>query len=538
MNHRILAALLAATSPVAAQQLPTLFAGGTTVPAGGAVYFNLDCNHPSGITVSSFVLNFADPGGTAGTVDIFVAEPGTAFDVTWTPLVTGINVTSVGPGAPTNVPLGTSSPLQLSNGCSYDVAIVSSLQHLVTPQSTTGQLIYSNADLVMENGAYTDGPFTGATNFDYVVNGVIFYQPGGACPSQATTTTIGQGCVQEFGSVYETFPPGALDLPRITYSTALYAGSTTTNPITFSPSYVAPGSASTSFSTTLSLVDDGQRTLGSVGMQPPFDQITVGSNGWVALGPGNSNSAWPSPDTMLLNPATAFYAWKDLDPTAGGVVTVEQRTVFGSFPQVVVTFEDVPSYGQNDANTIQHVLTFLPSGGPLMSVTTHFPSVATNGSTLLVGRSLGGASADPGSADLSTPKSYAAADRLPLRLDAVAPPRQGAAPIPFELITSNVPASALLHVGVLGFTSGNFALDGLGMPTCSLYVSLDRLVGPQLVTGSSVQWTAWTLPPVQPSYAGAEFYVQSFIMGTDLNDAFGGLGVLTSNGLACTIGTL
>ena len=51
----------------------------------------------------------------------------------------------------------------------------------------------------------------------------------------------------------------------------------------------------------------------------------AGSNGWIAVAAGNSNAANPSPSAMLQNQHTAWYAWKDLDPPAGGAIIEQQQ---------------------------------------------------------------------------------------------------------------------------------------------------------------------------------------------------------------------
>jgi hypothetical protein len=157
----------------------------------------------------------------------------------------------------------------------------------------------------------------------------------------------------------------------------------------------------------------------------------------------------------------------------------------------------------------------------------------------LVGYSPGGASVDPGNADLSGLGSITlgTADKRPLRLTASSRPVQGAASVVYNVTTSNIPATAGIHLGILGLSNPNAPLVVVGMPNCTLLASLD-VVSAQIapvMTIPSFTWSPITLPALPPSYSGFAFYVQSVILGTTENTAFG-FGAISSNGLKCVVG--
>ena len=69
---------------------------------------------------------------------------------------------------------------------------------------------------------------------------------------------------------------------------------------------------------TVPLANDTQVSLGTLG-------LVVSDNGWVATGGGNSNSYIPWPADLLLNPATAVYAWTDLDHRELSCTSIRQE---------------------------------------------------------------------------------------------------------------------------------------------------------------------------------------------------------------------
>ena len=161
----------------------------------------------------------------------------------------------------------------------------------------------------------------------------------------------------------------------------------------------------------------------------------------------------------------------------------------------------------------------------------------------LVGHSPGGTSADPGPTDFSALNGagvgLAATDQLPLRLDAVGGPLQltGVQNV-FEVTTSEIPPSALIHIGIVGLSRPGAPLDFIGMPGCWLWSSLEVMATSFLPQPppTTFTWTPLIVPAAPPTIIGTQFNVQAAILGTNLNDALF-FGALTSNGLKCEIGT-
>jgi hypothetical protein len=347
----------------------------------------------------------------------------------------------------------------------------------------------------------------------------------GTCAGVATAVPQGAGCLAQFTSFYELFATSSVfDLGNnsLTLTNTGTAYAVTLGGGTYQP----VGSLSTP--TTLSLPDDGSIVAGTLGLE-------VCSNGWVALAPGNSTSWSVAVPVMLGNPAAAWYAWHDMNPTLPGSGQVKYEQ---SGAQAQVTFDGVWDYGGTsaaDANNIQFQIN--TATGNVVICWGFMSTLGASGVGHLVGYSPGGASADPGNRDLSALTALVTfpADAPPLSLAGIGRPVQGASAVNYDVTTGNIPASALIHLGVVGLVSPSVPLIFLGMPGCFLNSSLDVLVGPVVFPPASVTWTALNLPSLPPAFVGFQFNAQGVIMGTPLNTAFG-VGALTSNGMQMTVG--
>jgi hypothetical protein len=163
----------------------------------------------------------------------------------------------------------------------------------------------------------------------------------------------------------------------------------------------------------------------------------------------------------------------------------------------------------------------------------------TTGNNVLVGYSPAGPNLDPTSVDISANPVIVTSptDLGPLVLTAVGTPVQGAVATNFDVTTSLIPPGALVHVGILGLSRPGLDLGlVLGATGCFLNASADLLVSPAFLPGSSVTWTGLNLPALPPDFSGFQFNLQGAILGTNQNPALG-LGLLTTNGLKCTVGT-
>lgn len=335
----------------------------------------------------------------------------------------------------------------------------------------------------------------------------------------ATVVSQGPGCFGQFASFYElsTVPTFDLTGQRLTFTNTGTGYVATIGPGTLNP--VGAGAVN------LALTDDSSIAAGTLG-------LTVGSNCWVATGPGNSTGFVPSAATFLSNPAAAFYSWRDLNPAPAGSGPVKYEET-GTV--ATVTYDGTYTFGTTQPNFIQIIVDTATGNA---SIT--WGTQGTTGAGVLVGYSPAGPNLDPGSIDISSIVAVVTQpDIAPLSLTAIGRPVQGPAAVNFDVTTGNIPAGALVHVGILGLSRPGLPLGLLlGATDCFLNASADVLIGTVVLPPASVTWTALPLPALPPDFSGFEFNVQGAILGTSLNPAIGGLGLLTSNGLKCTVGTL
>ena len=348
---------------------------------------------------------------------------------------------------------------------------------------------------------------------------IVTVQPPSGTPAEANVT--GSGCgANGLASFYEVQDAGINDLQgqKITGTKNLVGGYDIT---------IAPGAgfAVPSGSINTNLGDDTQTVAGALGTLG----MVVGSNGWMALGAGNSNGYSPNINSFLVNPSEGVYAWTDLQTSAAGSGSIyysESGTI------ATATYEGVYGWGTTDPNNIK--LEYDTSNGD-WSIEFE-TTAATNPQNWLIGYSTAADQGDGGSIDISAaaPFSTAPFDTFNLSLEAIGRPVQGAASVPFRAITTGMPATTISHLSILGFTGVNLPLDAIGMPGCTLYADTSVLDLAIIAGGGSYTWDVLTLPPGS-SLVGITFEVQSAIFGTDVNN-FINLGALTSNSLSCVIG--
>jgi hypothetical protein len=367
------------------------------------------------------------------------------------------------------------------------------------------------------------GGYNSATGvFPVNVNGPA----GPTCPGLATALPQGAGCLAQFASFYEYIPTSAafdlsnnsLTMTSTGSGYVMTLGGGTYNPV---------GSLGTP--TTLTLPDDGSVAAGTLG-------LTVCSNGWVANGPGNSTTWNIAVPLMLNNPSTAWLSWHDMNPTLAGSGQVKYEEA-GTLAQV--TYDGVWDFAGTsvaDANNIQFQIN--TATGNVVICWGAMSPLGASGIGHIIGYSPGGASVDPGNTDISAITAVVtyAADAPPLSLAGIGRPVQSGVAVNYDVTTGNIPASALIHMGIVGLVNPAAPLFIFGMPGCFLNSSLDVLVGPTVFPGPSLTWTALTLPALPPAFVGFQFNAQGLIFGTPLNAAFG-TGALTSNGMQMTVGT-
>jgi len=500
--------------------LTTTFANNNGGAVGGAVYFALEgVAGGGGATITDIDLNCAGFGGLAGTIDVYM-QNGCSFDhlgVWGGPIATG-SATTAAAGSPTNFVL--SSPIEIGEGCCVSIAIVAGgFGHAYTTGTSPFALTYATTHLELTAGSATNAPFAGSAFNPRVVNANFHYTVGGTCPPSATVETIGTGCVANFESVYEIMDTASFDLSGQEF-TATNSASGYSIAATPTAGIIAPGAIGTP--TTLVMPDDGQVPAGTLG-------IVVGSNGWIALGGGNSNGFVPSAGTMLNNPSTAIYAWTDLQPNNSGTVTYEENAATG---RVRVTFDDVHGWNTTDDHDIQFDYNVNNGNWQLRFGAVGF----ANPEDWLVGYSPGGANSDPGSTDLTLAALFAietqAADTIPLSLEAVGTPVLGA---PFMLTTNGIEPTAIFHVGIVGLTQVSLPLSFVftqADPTCFLNASLDLVMGPDIIFGGPGSHTWEGVDLTTGGAVGFDLYFTSATLDlTVLSNS-----TRTANGIKATTG--
>jgi hypothetical protein len=339
----------------------------------------------------------------------------------------------------------------------------------------------------------------------------------------ARANPVGSGCTKQFASFYELQAGAFQDLAGQqvigTYTGSGYVITTVPGPGITMPIGLAP----------LSLGDNTSVAAGTLGMW-------VGSNGWLALGPGNTTAPVPSIPALLNQPSPQLSAWTDLDPSSAGggqVYYWEPSPTVGQ-----ATWLNVLGKNSVWPNTIQ-ITWDLASRNWTIEFGTLSPF---HPHAWLVGYSPAGPSADPGQSDISTfggsPHSIALFDVLPLTLAAVGRPIQGLTAAPFTLVTTNIDPAAILHfgiVGLTGFAPPGVPLSGFGLPAdCYQLATVDIMSGPHPFPVGSQTWTALTLPALPPSFSGLPFTCQSVTLTA------AGLGPSTrvSNGIRCVVGPM
>ncbi|MGK0204092.1 MAG: hypothetical protein ACI9S9_003172 [Planctomycetota bacterium] len=388
MQMRLLSMLMLSAAAVTAQSpLTTTFANNNGGATGGAVYFDLECLDPAGLTISDLDLNFGGAGGLAGSIDVYIIDNTWAphTQLGWNAFTSGTVAASSAAGTPTNVVLNT--PLSLGAGCKIGVAIVNTGLATAYTTATSLPATYATAELELTVGGGSNSPFAGGAFSPRLVNTNINYTSGGSCPTivfPANVASNGSGCggsILDFGSFYELAAAGTLDLSGMKL-TGTNTGSGYQMSVAAGAGFGVPLG-----STNLMLGDDAQAAAGTLG-------LVVGSNGWMAVGGGNSNAFAPSASTFLNNPSEGVYSWTDLQPNAAGSGAV-YYSEFGTTG--TATYNGVYGWGTTDPNDIK--ITYDTSNGDF---SIEWGAVgAGNPEDSLVGYSSAGASGDPGAMDIS-----------------------------------------------------------------------------------------------------------------------------------------
>lgn len=360
--------------------------------------------------------------------------------------------------------------------------------------------------------AITQITFSNASNANGAV-GIVACNFG----VKASSTVVGQGCIREFASFYEQMSTAAFDLTN-TDLQAIDTGAGYAVLVTPGFGPLPIGSLDPAGGQLLSLPDDGQAPAGTLGM-------TVGSNGWLARGPGNSNAFVPSVTTMLSNPQEAVYTWTDLQPNTTGQVVYEEDPATG---QTRVTYDGVHGWNTPDPCYIQIDYNVVTGNWTVRFGVVGF----ANPEDWIVGYSPSGASLDPGPVDISASQVLLtqANDVQPLGLEANTNPVVGAS---WDLSVTDIPSSTVFGLTIWGLGDPAILdLGFLGLPGCQLRSDLDLVVGPWAPTGASYAYSIAV--PTNGALNGASLFTQAATFGVPAVTPF---GAITSNGIRGVLGT-
>jgi hypothetical protein len=349
---------------------------------------------------------------------------------------------------------------------------------------------------------------------------------GGGGGAIALAESVGDGCTTAYASMYEqttldvwaaSNTMGGIDYINSGAGYIVTAAAGTIVPVgTVDPLTVAiPG-----------IADDSVNPAGTLGLE-------FSSNGFLALGPGNSNQWNPSAGLFLDQPAAMFTCWADFEPNTGGTINYEEAGT-----RALLTYTDVYAWGTTDLNTFQ--FDYDTATG---NCSTYFGAMASaTAHPMFVGYSPAGTSLNPGSigieAELAATGAIvlAGADIAPLTLAGVGRPvMDPAASVAYDCETTNIDAGALFHVGIIGLSNPGLPLSLIGFPAgCTLYAQGDVLVGPAVVAGGpgDLTWTVFGLPAANPAYNGAVFHVAAATLDLTLVSSTS----RASNGVKLTLG--
>ncbi|HEX5052205.1 MAG TPA: hypothetical protein VFZ65_10565 [Planctomycetota bacterium] len=251
--------------------------------------------------------------------------------------------------------------------------------------------------------------------------------------------------------------------------------------------------------------------------------ISLCSNGFVWLDAAATTQApnTPFPSQFFNEPARLAPYFCDLDPSDPLSDAVYVKALAN---RVVLTWHDVVEFGRFVPHTIQCVL--FADG----TVTWSYGGGSAVFANVLTGFTPGYGTAAVGPIDLvaSVPFATSTSGFEPLLLDALT----GWTPVLGEglpLEVRNVPTTPAIALTMVGFGQQAIDLGFLGASGCSLLNTFD--VSFPVVLPSAIATIDVDIP-ANPQLIGAQLFVQSAVLSEGIN----ALGIVTSNGLALTLG--
>lgn len=575
---KILSAIAAAALavPMCAQSLTLSVdpAGqGLTYTNPGANFFDLDVTNPAGITLQALTVNLQSPGGTEGTLEVWMIPTthvgSEQTQASWTKISQGTIIA----GANT---LSCQEPETITAGIpsiffptgTYGIAVVHTVVNHVFEAVINYPLpAFADGNLEVNNGSTQATAWVSTPLANFTFGGIAYigtlmqfdltYAAGQTPHACAICGTTGEGSNRNSASAYQLFGEPN---PNAAASAALQGNVLTFLPNGTGTGYImTDGTGTVSFvppngsETNLPLVNDQAVPITTlIPFQYPGDagqQLTndfeISSNGIVSAGP-TAQTGFPSspraPQNYMQGDAAAWFAFRDFDNSEAGSGNISWwEDTAGAM--LYVTWDAVECVPDTVANTSTIQFQFDLANGFVHIVFEVVDAVGgsttSGGDNMLIGWSPAGASPRADAFDFATlaatPIELTQPEILPLTLVAVGPPLIGQS---FDLRTDNPPtpsvginllsASVLplpLDLGPFGGPAGTLLYID---PAASFVNTLSNIPGVGVMT--------LTLPVSNvPTLAGLEINSQSFWIDlAGINAPFG--GVISTNLVTCTIG--
>lgn len=547
-----------------AQSLPLAQTPGNNGNVGGGLYFDLTVTQITTInSIDYYCRNDGAAGPYQSSFNMFVgpstwvgqvsANPGPWVLVgSTTPVSLPGGTGAAGSGVQTLIN-GVLNPAGANPGTitflpgTYGIAL-QAVNHMWRYQNYATLTSFSNPDMTVTAGGASNGFLALPTFSPRVITGQINYSIGGTPMAFAQRETYGPGCYRNFRSFYELFPSSAfVDMNNksmyLTYDSANNRYSSITVGTT-------PVDTAIATSPSLAHTDNSNITVALANSQPilfpnvggpgiALNTVEMCSNGYVNLLGTTAPTNNPTVAAWLTGTAVRIGNHYDMDPAPGGVPTGTTHYDFDIVNSAhVFSWLNVPTFNiANTSNTFQ--LVFFANGD--VEFRWGVMSAAGGGSwPTLIGFSPGGASADPGSTDLSAaiPFGTSGIDQPPLTLTASSNPVLNST---VNLTTSNVTGVANLGicfvtVADLGALSpAGLDLGVIGAPGCVANVDINAGIG-NLISNFGAPLPGLTIsfpiPAGPPAIIGQSFYSQTAWLDATQNAG----GIITSNAVRLKVG--
>ncbi len=355
-------------------------------------------------------------------------------------------------------------------------------------------------------------------DYGLVVSGGTGQQGTGGIAASASP--VGSGCGGSPGCAEGIYEFPSFSLANTSFSLLFSGGNYQLTPGV--GTWIAPAG------TTLALGDDTQAAQ-ALAFSLPYpggttNSLLLCSNGWFTTGAYTGGANYTPVVATFLTNAMWCALWRDLNPALGGSVTFDSTA-----SRAVFTWNAVPNYGAaTSPNTFQ--VQFWANG----DVHFLYQTISVSGN-YLVGFSKANAS-DPGSTVIATSLGAGlgvCGTPVPpvpnVTLSSAGLPHIGST---VSLVTTHAPAGTLLGLSILSTTPLTPGLDlaFLGMPTCTLYESLDVMDTIAIAGGTGSRPFS---VPNNVALIGVVVMSQTATLTPGANP----FGFLTSNGLRLQIGS-